>query len=377
MNWYYVEDGRQAGPVDEAGLNALVASGKIRPETLVWREGMANWQPYREVHPPAPSAAAAPPSFGSPAAAGAEAVCAECGGLFPLNDTILIGNARVCANCKPIFVQKMREGVPQSFATAANLTEEQILAREYRVDVGSAVSRAWAAFTNNAGIMLGTLLIMAVVFLVFAAVGLVLRSIIPLSNNLLTIFYAMPMAGGMLWFALRLVRGEPAEVGDSFAGFKTHYVSLIGFGALQFLVNIICALPVIITAVALGLSAVFLSRGKAASVSAAWPAGMMLVGLIGAGVVTLCCLAFVNTMFCYVALLIVDKNYRVWPAIRLSGKMVMRGWWITFGFLLVRFLLYLLGAMMCLVGVLATGPLYLNMKAVLYDDNFRDLAPRP
>ncbi len=100
MNWYYVEGGRQAGPVDEAGLNALVASGKIRPETLVWREGMANWQAYREIQSPS--------AGGSPAG---EAVCAECGGRFPVNDTVLIGGSRVCANCKPVFVQKMREGV--------------------------------------------------------------------------------------------------------------------------------------------------------------------------------------------------------------------------------------------------------------------------
>ena len=50
---------------------------------------------------------------GAPSGApgGEEAVCAECGRMFPVDETIRIGEARVCANCKPIFVQKMREGV--------------------------------------------------------------------------------------------------------------------------------------------------------------------------------------------------------------------------------------------------------------------------
>src|SRR5438105_371976 len=110
MNWYYVDAaGQQAGPVDDAGLDALAASGTINSETLIWRDGMANWQPFREARPGAYAAAA--PSFATAAAGGApgvatgveEAVCAECGGIFPVNDTIRIGSARVCAKCKPIF----------------------------------------------------------------------------------------------------------------------------------------------------------------------------------------------------------------------------------------------------------------------------------
>ncbi len=129
MNWYYVEAGQQMGPVDDAALAALVAGGRINAETLVWREGMANWQPYRELLPGGATAAAGGGAY-RPAAAysapgagaapgGEEAVCAECGGIFPVNDTIRIGEARVCANCKPVFVQKMREGVAVGGAAAA------------------------------------------------------------------------------------------------------------------------------------------------------------------------------------------------------------------------------------------------------------------
>jgi hypothetical protein len=41
--WYYGENGQQMGPIDDSGLNALIASGQIGPAVLLWREGMPNW----------------------------------------------------------------------------------------------------------------------------------------------------------------------------------------------------------------------------------------------------------------------------------------------------------------------------------------------
>ncbi len=45
-DWYYGENGGQLGPVDDQTLQAMVAQGRITAQTLVWREGMSNWQPY-------------------------------------------------------------------------------------------------------------------------------------------------------------------------------------------------------------------------------------------------------------------------------------------------------------------------------------------
>lgn len=49
MNWHYADGGRQFGPLSEAEFLQKVGGGIIQPDTLVWREGMANWQPWREV----------------------------------------------------------------------------------------------------------------------------------------------------------------------------------------------------------------------------------------------------------------------------------------------------------------------------------------
>jgi len=37
--------------------------------------------------------------------------CGECGGAYPVQDLARFGNNLVCINCKPGFVQRMREGV--------------------------------------------------------------------------------------------------------------------------------------------------------------------------------------------------------------------------------------------------------------------------
>lgn len=112
MNWYYAAGGQQQGPVDEAQLDALIQSGQINQETLVWREGMPNWQPLRQARAgsapagtPPPAAASAAPSTGI-----GDVVCAECRGIFTKDNAIQYGTAWVCATCKPVFLQKLREG---------------------------------------------------------------------------------------------------------------------------------------------------------------------------------------------------------------------------------------------------------------------------
>jgi uncharacterized RDD family membrane protein YckC len=111
MNWYYADQGQPAGPVNDAQFEELVRSGKIQPDTLVWHEGLAAWQSYREVKSPAPPSGP-PPTGDASFTPGVkpEAVCAECGNLFAIQDMIRHGQIYICANCKPVFMQKLAEG---------------------------------------------------------------------------------------------------------------------------------------------------------------------------------------------------------------------------------------------------------------------------
>ena len=49
MNWHYVEQGTQIGPISDQQLAELNRTGKINADTLVWREGMADWLPFHQI----------------------------------------------------------------------------------------------------------------------------------------------------------------------------------------------------------------------------------------------------------------------------------------------------------------------------------------
>ena len=64
--WYYSHDGRERGPVPMAKLIELTAAGTVKPNDLVWQEGMADWTPASRVaglFPTTPnSSSTAPPA---------------------------------------------------------------------------------------------------------------------------------------------------------------------------------------------------------------------------------------------------------------------------------------------------------------------------
>ncbi len=98
MEWYYANAGQRAGPVDESELHALYAAGQVRRDTLVWKAGMTEWQPLSTVQP----------SF-SVAVQPNTNMCTECRAEFEAADLLTFGSARVCAGCKDVFFQRVRE----------------------------------------------------------------------------------------------------------------------------------------------------------------------------------------------------------------------------------------------------------------------------
>jgi uncharacterized protein (TIGR00266 family) len=57
---YYSGPNRQPVIVNDTEIPGLVANGIVRPETLVWMEGMADWKPIRDVRPDLLAGAGAP-----------------------------------------------------------------------------------------------------------------------------------------------------------------------------------------------------------------------------------------------------------------------------------------------------------------------------
>jgi hypothetical protein len=111
--FHYSLNGQQQGPVSEDQLRQMVATGAISPDTLVWREGMADWQPLASVV----------------AGVSSTVRCSVCGQMFPPDQTLTIGGNVVCANCKPRYVQSMREGIttPDGSLYAIALNQRRVI----------------------------------------------------------------------------------------------------------------------------------------------------------------------------------------------------------------------------------------------------------
>ena len=111
MNWHYVEQGQPAGPVSDEQFAELVRTGKINAETMVWREGMTDWLPYQQVVPnPAGPGAGPAPTASKSSETTIEAVCDKCLKIFPMDQIIRHGDARICTNCQPAFMPTPTKG---------------------------------------------------------------------------------------------------------------------------------------------------------------------------------------------------------------------------------------------------------------------------
>ncbi|MBL9113558.1 MAG: RDD family protein [Verrucomicrobiaceae bacterium] len=92
MNWYYALNGQQQGPVNEAELQRLLQVGTINLNTLVWREGLPDWQPMSSAMPASSSGAPTPPPT-------------------PESNLTEVAGVQFNVENKDVYVQQMREGV--------------------------------------------------------------------------------------------------------------------------------------------------------------------------------------------------------------------------------------------------------------------------
>ena len=109
MNWHYVSDNEQKGPVTQTDFEQLVQRGVVHGSTLVWHEGLAEWKTYGEL-------SATPPQAPLVGLSQAGVLCSICQQAFPLDQIIRLDNNYVCAGCKPVALQRVREGVSNSTA---------------------------------------------------------------------------------------------------------------------------------------------------------------------------------------------------------------------------------------------------------------------
>ena len=270
-------DQKEYGPVTAEQLRQWIIEGRANTQTLVQAEGGSEWKPLADF------------------AEFAEALA-----------------ARASVNQPP----------PRIGTVDQNALAAEIIARDYRVDIGSCFSRSWQLLKKNFWVLAGSTFVIALLQLV--------ADVIP-PGGIVGIVFSSVLWGGLDWLFLKLVRGETAGVEDAFAGFKLAFVQLMLVGTVSF--ALVCV----------GL--VFLIL----------PGIYLFVAWMG-----------------FAPLLVIDKKLEFWPAMELSRKVVHKHWWKMFGLLILSVLVALAGVLALGVGVLVTMPLAIGATVYAYEDIFGD-----
>jgi len=226
----------------------------------------------------------------------------------------------------------------------AEAMAEQILSRDYDLNIRSCVTRGWNLLRSNFWPFVGiTALVVALMGFATSIGGDSLRHMVApgASSTQLTSGFAMlvwgPLAGGLYLYLLKKMRGEKATVETVFSGFSHHFLHL-------FLGGFISGLLIL-----LGFY-------------------LVLPGI------------YLTIAWLFTLPLIADKEMDFWAAMELSRKVVTKHWFKFLGFGLICLLLMFAGALVFGVGLLVAIPWVLGAMMYAYEDVFgavRQSSPVP
>ena len=362
MTWYYAIGNERQGPVDDAELDRLIASRTITPETLVWRAGMADWQPLAQARPQAVRPAPPPPA---PIPAPVPAP----------TPTPVVHTPTPPA---PDPATQPKFGSPSSFGTpgfgapgtggagaggyggstmGATPTDDPAALLERaarggrRVAIGDALSRAWQLVSGNFGLTVGT------TFVVMIAIGI--AGAIPCLGFFISLVVRPVLLGGLFIFFLKVLRGQNAEFGDAFSGFSVAFLPLFLQGLVTLLLTLVVMAPGLVL---VGIGANLLESYRTETIGGV----MVALGVL----VTLPPLLYVSVIWVFSLPLIVDKKMDFWPAMELSRKVAQRHFFPIVGLLLLCGLLMFAGVLALCVGIFVAWPVVFAALTIVYEDLF-------
>ena len=323
--WFYEKSGERNGPVDETELIQLFDAGDITNETLVWKEGMSDWAPFRRCELASGEEILSPP---------------------PVPKRELVASADSDA--------PERQGVLQPVTAAEIPRREAVLKEDYQIGIRSSLGKAWDLMKADFWPYVG-----------FFALTVILLSVA--SQLMVTIFFLMyPIMVGFNWYALRRIRGEVASIDDLFFGFKR------GFGALAVL-NLVIMLPfmfVIMLIYVLAIGVIIYAAESGGGEEAAVIALVVLI-VVGGIFVTLAG-SLVTMLGYYASLLVVDCDWPWKRAFSEAWRFCKKNLWKLILFYIVMTLLSLVGMLALYVGIFVTGAWGAIAVSQIYEDAFGD-----
>lgn len=321
MTWHYIVGGVQHGPIDDAQLDRLAATGVVTGETLVWHAGLDGWRPLREARTSALVAAAAVQQPGTAAPA--------------------------LAPTRP------RPDVDAEFARVAGRPLSPI----------SAISRGMSLVFARPGPTIG---ISALIMVMMMGAGFV-----PCIGSIVQLAVMGPLTAAWYGYFLRHIRGQPATMEDVFAVFSSpDLMHMIAVHVIVTVISMLLVLPFIalIFFVTIGTAAATAAaaNGDAALMSMGPLAFLPVLALLPVVAVML----YLNMAFMFAPALILDRGHAFWPAMRLSLRVVNRQLLPMLGLVLLSWLIGLAGILALCLGIFLAVPIIVASYAYAYEDLF-------
>lgn len=308
-------DGKEYGPVPADKIRDWIAGGRANAQTRIKAVGATEWTTIGalpDFAAPEPAPAAAPDT--TPAAAPAAAPAAL-------------------------------TGSPAEIAADLN-------ARAAKIDLGDCLSRSFELWKANLLPLVG---ITALIIFIQMAAGMV-----PILGALSGIFLNGVFYGGLYYYYLGKMRGEPREISDAFAGFSKAFVPLMLATLLTSVLTILVMLPF--------FGPFFITMVKAAVSGAAeppdFPAFALLFMFIG-----FIPMLYLSISWLFTFPLVIDRGLGPWTAMEVSRRVVGRQWFRLFFLMLVAGILAMLGLIGLIIGVFFTLPLAFGALLYAYEDS--------
>jgi uncharacterized membrane protein len=243
--------------------------------------------------------------------------------------------------------------------------QQDVFGGDYDLDIGQCVANAWHLLQNNFGMIFGGVAIFMAIEMGIGLLGQI--PIVGIVVSLASLIVTGPLTGGVYFFLLKCIRGQPAEIGDVFAGFRLAFGQLLlGYLVMVLLITLsglpgfaIMAVPVIT-----------MIHHRAAE------AGLLLIAALGFIVAMIPAIYF-SVSWLFSLPLIIDKQMEFWSAMSTSRRMVGKHWWLIFGLVVVCGLIKLAGFAVCCVGLFFTLPITFGAMMYAYESIFSAPAPRP
>jgi uncharacterized membrane protein len=188
---------------------------------------------------------------------------------------------------------------------------------------------------------------------------------------------AGPFMGGVFYLYIRGARGEPAQIGDIFEGFKRAFGQLFLATLVQSLFLGLCMLPFIIV-----LAVKFIGTGlhldsqalnsQALASNPEFVHDISSILLISLPVLLICLVPamYLSVSWKFTLPLIMDKQLDFWTAMKTSWKRVNKHWWQVFGLIILIGLLNAAGFLACCIGMVFTIPVGFAALMFAYETIF-------